>query len=1068
MEIRDLTIALGYQENPNYLAGAALGRAGDYAHIFRRAAERMNLHGVYALNQPPSKESQRDTLIPVVYVCEASTEIEASELRRLTWNQNAAPFLIVKTAARIRLFSSFNYSAGAPSTTQGSSETSLDRTVEFNQIAKELDAFTSKSIDQGEIWRECGRFVTPQERVDWKLLESLEKLDAYLIDSELDWRASHALIGKYVYLWYLKQRGILSDRRLEEWGIDKDEVFGRDATLKAFKETFDQLDDWLNGSIFPLDWTRKNAPQQHHLRKVARVFAGDTIDGQLHLPFDAYDFSFIPVETLSAIYERFLHAHEPKKKTSRGKELGAYYTPISVVNFMLEELNDKRPLKAGMTCFDASCGSGAFLVQCYRRLIENRVREDGQAVRSPRELRDILESSIFGIDRDHDACRVTELSLVLTLLDYVRPPDLLPVGKFKHVLPDLHNKNIFQADFFDPGSLWACGEFEKQFDWVVGNPPWVEMKPPKVAEGREEAKDENAHARKWVKDNSTEMPVSGNQLAEAFLWKVAKHLKEDGLAAMLLPAMTLFKSESRALRQAFFKRLDVWCVVNFANLAEVLFAGRSRAPAAAFFYALPKAPGSSGANSNTILTYSPLVANQEANRPRGSRKREDTWSVAVNGSEIREVPVAKAASGDHLVWKLAMWGSELDAKLLEAVAGRFDSLDVLCKRLQIDMHQGLELRERPETTDPETAAGTEGIVHVKELIDKHEIVTNKLKYCGRIYSFPAEALKRIHKARANVRKGREELPLIVSRPPHLIVDEARRFAVYSEEFIAVPSRWIGIAADEEHKQLLQALALYITSDFARYHQFMLSPQMGVDKARADLKTLKQLPVPIANIQRQGVAKWAELYRRLALATRTRTRKKDLQQSLPYSDDSAPADISPLEAEVNDLTYEALKLRQSEILLVSDLVHRRRLLIQGKVNPLATGAPSEKEMRPYCETLKRQLDGFFEVATKDRHNVEVIYEDESAMIVVERGPAQPIQQSIRIIAAGDDAATALKRVRDRIAGKQRQWLYFHRDLRKYQNGTTYLFKPMQRIHWLPSQALIDAREVFADKTGQRGA
>src|SRR5207248_997916 len=136
----------------------------------------------------------------------------------------------------------------------------------------------------------------------------------------------------------------------------------------------------------------------------------------------------------------------------------AYYTPVSVVNFMLEELDDKRPLKEGMTCFDASCGSGAFLVQCYRRLIENRVREDGQTVRSPRELREILENSIFGVDRDPDACRVTELSLILTLLDYVKPPDLLPVNKFKRVLPDLHNKNIFEADFFNTESRRARGE----------------------------------------------------------------------------------------------------------------------------------------------------------------------------------------------------------------------------------------------------------------------------------------------------------------------------------------------------------------------------------------------------------------------------------------------------------------------------------------------------------------------------------------------------------------------------------------------------------------------------------
>ena len=1067
MEIEDLTNALGYAGNPNFLTADAWGRAGDYAHIFRRASERMKLHGVYTLRQPASKASKRDALIPVVYVCEASSEPEAHEFRRLTWNQNAAPFLIVKTPARIRLFSSFNCPVAGPSAiTRSVSPTMLDRTIEFERIADELAAVTGNAIDQGIIWQEYGRFVTPQERVDWTLLGHLEQLDDYLIDSDLDWRASHALIGKYVYLWYLRQRNIVSDARLDEWGINKDHLFSGDATLTAFKKTFDKLDDWLNGSIFPLDWTRSNAPKQEHLRKVAGIFAGDTVDGQLHLPFDAYDFSVIPVETLSAIYERFLHAHEPQTNTSRGKELGAYYTPLSVVNFMLEELDDKRPLADGMTCFDAACGSGAFLVQCYRRLIENRVRKDGQAIRKPRELRDILESSIYGVDRDEDACRVTELSLILTLLDYVKPPDLLPVHNFK--LPDLHDKNIFHADFFDPGSAWADMARDKKFDWVVGNPPWVVLKSARQKESGKNVDDESAHALQWIKENNAEMPVSGGQLAEAFLWKVTEHLKADGQAAMLMPSMTLFKNQARAFRARFFQRVQVSCLVNFANLRRVLFAGRSIEPAAAFFYGRHPEGKQTLNTDATILTYSPFVANQESNRPRGRRQRKDTWSITINGSEIREVPVSVAASGDPMVWKLAMWGSYLDSKLLASAARKSETFSMICERLKIKIHEGVQLRVTPAPSADNRVRITETITHVKELEDKHEIITAKLRGCGRIYAFPQSALATIPKARANVREGRGELPVLVSRPPHVILDPARRFAVYSDEFLAVPPRWVGIAGSSEQKEILKAIALYLVSDFATYHQFLTSAEMGVYKPKADLRTLREMPIPLANMQRQGLGRWANLYDQLAQASLSTARRNDDPESSTYPVDSTLGDVARLEAEVNRLTYEALHLRQSDIALVADLVHCRRFLIEGNVGPLATGAPSGEEMRSYCEMLKRQLDAFFEVATQDRHSVEVVYEGESAMIVVERGPARPMRQSIKIIPAGDDAATALKRVRDGLVDTRRQWLYFQRDLRKYQNGTTYLFKPMQRIHWLRSQALVDAGEVFADRTGGRGA
>jgi hypothetical protein len=1056
MQVDELIDRLDYRDNPNYIRGDDLGRAPDYAHIFRRAQSRMELRGVYVLQQPHSKETHRNALVPVVYVCEAKDEKEANEFRRLTWNQNAAPFLIIKTAAKIRLFSTFNYPrAGGWIATGRTPEAVLDRRIEFREIASVLHAFTSQSIDDGTIWREYGQFVTPKGRVDWSLLESLKRLDELLIGSGLEWRTSHALIGKYVYLWYLRQRDILSNRRLGAWKIDPNDVFTRYATLTAFKCVLEELENWLNGSVFPLDWERVSAPKQEHLRKVAGVFAGDTPDGQLHLAFDAYDFSIIPVETLSAIYEQFLHAHEPKKEKPRGKELGAYYTPVPVVNFMLEELNDRRPLKEGMTCFDASCGSGAFLVQCYRRLIENRIRKDGKVIRRPAELRDdLLVKHIFGVDRDGDACRVTELSLILTLLDYVDPPDLSPVHNFK--LPDLHNKNIFEADFFDPRSTWAESSRSRRYDWVVGNPPWVELEPPKKDE-QEDAKDKDQPARDWINDpaNKREMPIGGNQLAEAFLWKVVPHLQAGGVAAMLVPAMTLFKEESASFRQRFFGSQAVWCVANFANLAYVLFAGRAETPAAAFFYS-PNVEEERPEPDQTILCYSPLVATQEANRPGRAGTKKDTWNIVVNGSEIREVTVAEAASGNPLVWKTAMWGSHLDTTLLRSIEGRFKRLQAVRETLGLEMNQGVELR-------------TTG-VYVDELVDKNTIDSGSLRGCGRIYSFPNDSLYKITREYAHLRKGRDDLPLRVSRPPHVIVDAARCFAVYSDSFIAVPARDVGIAGGPS--DMLKMISLYLMSDFALYHQFLTSPQMGIYKSIADLNTLKQLPFPLEEIMRGGLARWSKLHSALVAASVRAKAKPTKATSTPslFDEDEPDDDIGRLERQLNEMVNDALGLRPSDRWLISDLVHVRMTLTKGKVDPFAVDSPSpEEDMRPYCEVLKEELDSLIEVATDDRHLVDVIHEKDSAMIVVHRAPARPLHESIRILPANSEEAQSLRQIRQDLLRRHSQWLYFERALRRYktETNTVYLFKPMQRLHWLRSQALIDAGEVIADTAGGGG-
>ena len=232
------------------------------------------------------------------------------------------------------------------------------------------------------------------------------------------------------------------------------------------------------------------------------------------------------------------------------------------------------------------------------------------------------------MDDDEDACRVAQLSLTLTLLDYIDPPDLQKNPEFR--LPSLLDQNIFRGNFFERPAAWHTAMSGKRFDWIVGNPPWKELSKGKL-------EDRDRAALQWMEDNRKECPTGGNQLAEAFAWEVKNLASEGSVIGLILPAMTLFKDESRLFRRAFFSRLDVWCVVNFANLAEVLFAGRSRKPAAVFFYSLRKeseeAPG-----PETVLTFAPLVANQEANRPVSPGARKESWSIVVNGSEVRRNP----------------------------------------------------------------------------------------------------------------------------------------------------------------------------------------------------------------------------------------------------------------------------------------------------------------------------------------------------------------------------------------------------------------------------------------------
>lgn len=639
MDADDLIDHLGYRGAAGFLDESRWHEAIEHAHVFRHTAEacrdpnvRGRFRGIYMLGMHRPEERRATT--PVVYMAEAPDAEAADAVHRIVWNQAVVPFLVVRTPEGVRLYTGFDYEPEWSPLSQvpRSQRGILEAAIAFEDVAAKLESFHAQHIDDGRLWARWGDRIDPSQRVDVRLLGHLAKLGKWLRDeARLKPPVAHALVGRFVYLRYLRQRNILSDTLLRSWDIDPGIDFGRSIRLKSFRTLLARVDERLNGSIFPLPLAGDDAPSLEHVRAVAGVMLGDEVDsGQLHLDFRAYDFSHIPVETLSAIYEQFMAAE------GRDRSTGGFYTPIPLVNFVLGELDDLCPLKPGMRVFDPACGSGACLVQCYQLLIEKRRRDTGGDL-PPRELRDLLTRYIFGMDRDEDACRVTEFSLALALLDQIPADTLARLHNFK--LPDLHGNNIVCGDFFEADPPPAAGAF----DWIVGNPPWV-------AASTSDAS--HLSALRWIKDHRRTHPVSGNQLAEAFAWRAPDFLGAGGVVAFVMPATTLFK-EQRSFRERFLAQLDVKAVVNLTNLRRILFEGRAETPATVLFYSQRQ---EGAVHDDDITVYSPLVVNQEAIRPQREGERRAAWTITVDHGEVSFVPRRDVAQGDPLPWKIGMWG----------------------------------------------------------------------------------------------------------------------------------------------------------------------------------------------------------------------------------------------------------------------------------------------------------------------------------------------------------------------------------------------------------------------------
>ncbi len=1008
--------ALGYHESPNFLRVADLEERpfSGYKHVYRKARELCGLQGVYLLSDPRQGHSSE---VPVVFYCRAENEAAAAKIHQRIWNQGVVPFVLVETPATLRLYSGFRFD---PAAADDHERGVLAVASTFNEVADRLGAFRAQAIDSGAVWDRWGREVDLRCRVDPSLLDELEQLEAELRKRGLDRESAHALIGKFVYLRYLRDRQILSDRKLARWRLDEGSVFGHRATLRAFRELNRRLDGWLNGSVFPLP---DGVIRAEHLQLVATVFAGGTSRGQLALNLGIYDFSLIPIETLSVIYEQFLHAAE-EGKTSRGRQAGAYYTPIPLVNYMLGELESRRPLMEGMRVLDPACGSGAFLVQCFRTLIEERLARG--RIR-PAELRNLLTKHIFGVDSDPDACLVAEMSLILTLLDYTAPPDLESNPQFK--LPVLRDNNIFCADFFDSDSRWAHKRPQLKVDWLVGNPPWQEAK---------RGKREDRYALKWIQRNAERHPTGGNQVAEAFVWHSLPMLDEDAVAALLLPAMTLFKMESTGFRARLFEAVRVWTVTNFANLAYILFSGRSQAAAMALFFEPRTTSDPVPSAHERILTFAPFLANQRLGRAKRARRAKETWSVVVNGAELREPRTEAVVGGDFRPWKEAMWGSFRDTRLLKRIAHRFPSLEEMAKIFGLHIHEGFQLRKSGLESEP-----------MPQLAGRRRVDFSRLKHCGRIFTFPPVALSSIPEELANVRQGRGELPWLVSSPPHIIVDVSRRFAIYSDEFIAVPARQIGIHGSKKKVALLKALSLFLSSDFCRYQQFFETPQWGISVSVATLSALRTLPVPLGELAEAELRDWAALRDELAYV--------------------ASAGVTPPQetlAEIDERIYRLLGLSTSERILVEDFVRWNLRVIKGKVPPEVVAPPVEDAIDAYLNVLKNELDDFIGADPGLSHELHVLRGRASAMLAVRLVHAAACSPTVS--RAGEETAAALERTREHLLRRHSQWLYFERSLKTYQDGAMYVFKPLEAIHWTRRQAILDAAEIVADTLGAQKA
>jgi hypothetical protein len=296
----------------------------------------------------------------------------------------------------------------------------------------------------------------------------------------------------------------------------------------------------------------------------------------------------------------------------------------------------------------------------------------------------------------------------------------------------------------------------------------------------------------------------------------------------------------------------------------------------------------------------------------------------------------------------------------------------------------------------------------------------------------------------------------------VIVGAARTFAIFDDDFLVVPPRQIGIGSKSGNATFLKALALYLNSDFAIYHQFLTSPQLGIKRDVATLQALRSMPVPFESGDPNSLVQWEHLYQRTQALVDAGIPIEALEEV------TIPSELSAIVRDLNDVTNEALRLDVRQRAAVHDLVHIRLALKDGKVGKAATRPPHRDEMEAYARMLQKELDGFLGDDVAARHRIQIVCDEQSGVVEIEPVRDTVTAQPVAILDAARDTAAEFKRARSLLLQQSSQWVYFNRNLTIYNGTKTYLFKPMRLMHWAESQAMIDASEVIAETIEQDDA
>jgi Eco57I restriction-modification methylase len=932
---------------------------------------------------------------------------EIADTHQQVWNYKKVLFLYVYSETEIRI-----YNCSDKPLIKTKKNLDYDRELKSIEIRtyifsdkkqlQELEQLFSRiAIDTGIIWTldeaiSIREKINLQRRVDKYLVSSLVNTAQQLEQQGLEVNFIHKIILRSLFLLYLEDRKATDENFYSKIKKGAASYFDILEDVDATYNLYEKLEGHFNGNVFTVEKGEKISLEQLQTIKKCFVSGNDnTPQAKLFENWRLFDFSIIQIELLSEIYENFLFKTHPELK----KKTGTYYTPPSLVEFILNEklpvVNKER--NYNVKILDPSCGSGIFLVESFKRLVKRYENQHNEKLTDFGKLKKLLTDNIFGIELHPQAIKVAAFSLYLALVDNLNPKTIWQ--NKKHQLPNLIN-NPKDKSLKEQGENLFCRDTLsdlskenklKKFALIVGNPPFGTTE---LLESVRNYCDKCDFAKEMV------LP---------FLHKATKFAPEGEIALIFnTKVLTNTGGTYKNFRRWLFNDCYVEKVFNFSilrnakkNFGGQLF-GDATGPISIVFYQ----KGQPKTSSDKIAYYAPKTF----------IKSNVIDGLNIDFTDLKFLPREECQNPDTKIWKIAMWGGMNDWKLLQRLSNEYSSFKTYLNNNNIEYGSGLHPKENESNK-----AFIEGRHTGTAKIEKYYTPINNTIQIKK--DFRKNNLKLFKQPLAVIKEGITNKNILSS---YFDYDVHYNKAVY------------GFSTNEAEK--LKSIVITFNSNFATYFFFLTSSSWGIERDRIVLTEYLNFPYSELDYDDLKHTQFSDV-------------SFDQKKSL-LNHNNNHFDIQYWESKINNL----YNLSLDEIVRISDTISLSVDLFHRQEKSIALYPLLQAQAIKYGETISTELNDFLE--SEDLFANATVYNINrfTPLMMIKLSFANKQKEVITSKELIDDE---LKKIDNHLWEEKASNIYFRKKLNYKKGNDIFIIRPNQRRFWSQSMALEDASELILE-------